>query len=127
MGRESLKDDDRRGRPTTATAEEFIAHVRRIVMDDRRLTVNLMANTVVISREQVETILHNELGMSMVSTRWVPRLLKTDQKADQADPVVLLKHPKPVFLLRMNVASTTLSQKPGPEFIKLFSWSNFPC
>ena len=80
MGRESLKDDDRRERSTTATAEEFIAHMRRIVMDDRRLTVNLIFNTVGISRERVETILHNELGMPMVSTRRVPRLLKRDQK-----------------------------------------------
>ena len=59
--KESLEDDDRSGRPTAATAEEEnIAHVHRIVMDDRRLTVNQIAHTVSISRERVVNILHNE-------------------------------------------------------------------
>ena len=80
MGRESLEDDDRCGRPLTATTEENISHVHRIVMGDRRVTVNEIATSVGISRERVENILHNELGMSKVSARWVPRLLTPDQK-----------------------------------------------
>ena len=80
MGRESLEDDDRCGRPLTATTEENISHVHRIVMGDRRVTVNQIATSVGISRERVENILHNELGMSKVSARWVPRLLTPDQK-----------------------------------------------
>ena len=38
-----------------------------------------MANVFIISREQVENILHNELGMSKVSARWLRRLLTSDQ------------------------------------------------
>ena len=33
-----------------------------------------------ISHEQVESILHEELGMSNVYARWVPRILTPDQK-----------------------------------------------
>ena len=46
MGKESLEDDDRCRRPTTATAEENIAHVHSVVMDDRLLTVKQKGNTV---------------------------------------------------------------------------------
>ena len=46
MGKESLDDDDRCGRPTTAKTEENITHVHRVVMDDRRLTVNQIVNAV---------------------------------------------------------------------------------
>ena len=41
IGKENLEDDDRGGRPTTTT-EENIAHVHRVVMDDRAcLTTSL--------------------------------------------------------------------------------------
>ena len=51
-----------------------------MVMKDRRLTISHLANVISISRERVENILHNELGMPKVSARWVPRLLTPDQK-----------------------------------------------
>ena len=57
-GRESLEDDPRSGRPATATTQENIDRVHHMVMDDRRLSVNQIANTVVISRERVGNILH---------------------------------------------------------------------
>ena len=67
--KDSLEVDDRCGRPTTTTTEENIAHVHRVVLDDRHLTVNQIANTVCISHERLENILHNELGMLKVSAR----------------------------------------------------------
>lgn len=79
-GRESLEDDPRSGRPASASTQENIDRVHHMVMDDRRLTVNQIADAVAISRERVENILHKELGMSKVSARWVPRLLTPDQK-----------------------------------------------
>ena len=79
-GRESLEDDPRSGRPTTATTEENIERVHKMVMGDRRLTVTQISSAIGISRERVEFILHSELGMSKVSARWVPRLLTPDQK-----------------------------------------------
>ena len=68
------------GQPTTATTEENVAHVHRVVMGDRHLTLNQIANTAGISREQIENILHNPLGMAKVSTKWVPQLSTPDQR-----------------------------------------------
>ena len=53
MGNESLEDDDRCGRSSTAATEKNIAHV---VMNDRRLTLNQIAHSVGISHERVENI-----------------------------------------------------------------------
>ena len=75
MGKESLVDDNRYVPLITATSEENIAHVYRVLMDDRRLTVNQIADTVGISHERVETILHSELEMSKVYAKWMLRLL----------------------------------------------------
>ena len=62
QGRTSLEDDPRSGRPSSATTQENIDLVHQMVIDDRRLTVNEIAEAVAISRERVENILHKELG-----------------------------------------------------------------
>ena len=79
-GRESFEDDPRSGRLVSATTQENIDRVHHMVMDDRRLTVNQMVDAVAISRERVDNVPHQELGMSKVSARWVPRLLTPAQK-----------------------------------------------
>ena len=79
-GRESLEDDPRSGCPSTATTQENIDRIHQMVMNDRRLTISHLANVISISRERVENILHNKLGMSKVLAQWVPRLLTPDQK-----------------------------------------------
>ena len=76
-GRESLEDDPRSGRSSTATTQENIDHIHQMVMNDRRLTISHLANVISISCERVENILHNELGMSKVSARWVPPAFDT--------------------------------------------------
>ena len=44
-GRESLEDAPRSGHPSTATTKENIDRIHKMVMDDRRLTVNHIANS----------------------------------------------------------------------------------
>ena len=66
-GRESLEDDPRSVHPASATTQEDIDCVHHMVMDDRCLTVNQIADAVAISCKQTEKILHQELGMSKVS------------------------------------------------------------
>lgn len=79
-GRECIEDDIRSGRPATATTQENIDLIHDMVMADRRIKVREIVEAVGISYERVQNILTNELGMSKISARWVPRLLTVDQK-----------------------------------------------
>ena len=51
-----------------------------MLLDDRRMEVREIAETVGISKECVGYILHEELNMKKLCARWVPRLLTADQK-----------------------------------------------
>ena len=43
-GRESLKDDPRSERPSTATTHENIDRIHQMLMNDKRLTISHLAN-----------------------------------------------------------------------------------
>ena len=77
-GTESFEEDP----IARSTTHKNIDRVHHMMMDDRRLVVNHIANSVGIrfSKERVENIMHNELGMSKVFARWVPRLRTPDHK-----------------------------------------------
>jgi hypothetical protein len=62
-GRTSLEGDPREGRPTSATTPEIIEQVHDMVLDDRRMKVREIAETIGISKERVGYILHEELDM----------------------------------------------------------------
>jgi hypothetical protein len=51
-----------------------------MVLDDRRLKVREIAETTGISKERVGYILHEELDMRSLCSRWVQGLLTADQK-----------------------------------------------
>ncbi|XP_029155672.1 uncharacterized protein LOC114928587 [Nylanderia fulva] len=92
-GRKSLGDDERSGRPKTATTDENIAKVHQMVLDDRRIKVREIAEVMNMSKERVCRILNQHLGMRKLSARWVPRLLTLDQKR-----------------VRMNISNALLAQ-----------------
>ncbi|XP_030765734.1 protein GVQW3-like [Sitophilus oryzae] len=94
-GRKSLGDDERSGRPKTATTDDNIAKVHHMVLDDRRgrIKVREIAEVMSISKERVCHILNQDLGMRKLSARWVPRLLTLDQKR-----------------VRMNISNAMLAQ-----------------
>jgi transposase len=79
-GRTSLEDDPREGRPKSAPTPEIIGQVHDMVVDDRRMKVREIAETIGISKERVGYILHEELDMKKLCARWLPRLLTADQK-----------------------------------------------
>jgi histone-lysine N-methyltransferase SETMAR len=78
--RTSLEEDPREGRPKNAITPEIIEQVYDMVLDDRRMKVHEIAETIRISKERVGYILHEELDMKKFCARWVPRLLTADQK-----------------------------------------------
>jgi hypothetical protein len=79
-GRTSLEDDPCEGHPKSAIPPEIIEQVHNMVLDDRRIKVREIAQTMGISKELVGYILREELHMKKLCARWVPRLLTADQK-----------------------------------------------
>jgi hypothetical protein len=59
----SLENDPREGRPKSATTSEIIEQVHDMVLDDWQMKVCEIAETIGISKERVQYILHEELDM----------------------------------------------------------------
>jgi transposase len=78
-GHTSLEDDPREGRPKSAATPEIIEQAHNMVLDDRRMKVREIGETIGILKEHVEYILHEELDIKKHCARWVPRLLTADQ------------------------------------------------
>ena len=79
------EDDHRSGRPSTSITEEKVAAVRSLLQEDRRITIGYIANAISISRGSANSILTDNLGLSKLSARWVPKALRQDQMDRRAD------------------------------------------
>ena len=80
-GRTTAADDPRSGRPLTSTSQEMVVRCRELVEQDRRQTVDYLSECLDISIGSTHSILVDNLQMRRVCARWVPRLLKDEQKA----------------------------------------------
>lgn len=78
-GRDAFEDDPKSGRPSTSVTAKTVADVQSLVFKDRRVTVREVADTFDISYGSAQQILTDQLGMSRVCARWVPRLLTPEQ------------------------------------------------
>ena len=78
-GRISTSDAERPGRPNEVTSQKMINKIH-ILLNDRRLKVRKISETVNISVGRPWHILHECLGMRKLSGRWVPRSLTADHK-----------------------------------------------
>lgn len=84
-GWDTTEDEPRSGRPSTSTSTENIHRVQSLVDEDRRMTVEQIAEALGLSYGCVWNILHEDLGMSKLNARWVPKLLTDSQKKVRAD------------------------------------------
>jgi hypothetical protein len=80
-GRTSVDDDEHSGRPSTSTTPENIAKIREAILADRRQTIHDVCEIVGLSYGTVQRILADNVNMTRISARLVPRLLSDDQKA----------------------------------------------
>ncbi|GBM27529.1 hypothetical protein AVEN_141301-1 [Araneus ventricosus] len=67
-GKEDVEGEPRSGRPPTSTTPDNIERVRRMLADDRRLSVDCVSN-----------IVHEHLQKSKICARFVPRKLSDDK------------------------------------------------
>ena len=63
------------GRSSTATTDDSIERVGDMVLLDRWLTIDEVANRLQISHGSAYEIIHNRLGFHKVCARWVPKQL----------------------------------------------------
>jgi len=79
-GRASVDSDPRSGRPSTSKTAENVERVRSAINKNRRLTVRELEEDLGIPKTIVSRILTEDLGMSRVIVKFVPRVLTEDQK-----------------------------------------------
>ena len=84
-GRQSLEDEERSGRPSTSMNEDNVSAVEKIVLANRRVTVEDISSQLNISVGSVHAIIHDELHMNKVHTKWVPRILSSDMRQTRID------------------------------------------
>ena len=101
-GRTNTDDAERFGRPKSPVVPKKITKFHKIVLDDRKLKLREIVDTLKISECSVFTILHEFLGMRKFFSKWVPRLLTLEQKQQRfEDPeccLELFKRGKKNFL-----------------------------
>ncbi|UYV60450.1 hypothetical protein LAZ67_1001183 [Cordylochernes scorpioides] len=88
-GRQNVHDDERSGRPVTATDNAAVAAVRNVVEADRRVTIDeimiRLPPGIEIGRSSIGTIMSDVLDFRKVCARWVPRLLLENHKQQRME------------------------------------------
>jgi len=79
----STCDVPRPGRPKIVTTPEIIDQIHKPITEDRQISAKSIAEQLGISRERVGSIIHEDMDMRKLSTRWVPKCLNADQKCQR--------------------------------------------
>jgi len=82
-GREDVKDDAKSGRPSTARTDKNVESVRRLLTEDRRITLKMIADRLNIGKETVRRIVTEDFGKRKICARFVPHALTTEQKQER--------------------------------------------
>ena len=82
-GREDMKDDDRSGRPSIARTDENVESVCRLLTEDRRTTLQMIADRLNIGKETVRWIVTEDLGKRKICARFFLHALTTEQKQER--------------------------------------------
>jgi len=69
--------------PPTVTTPEIFDQIHELILEDRRISAKSIAEQLGISREWVGSIIHEDLDMRQLSTKWVPKCLNADEKRQQ--------------------------------------------
>jgi len=79
-GEMSIEDQARSGRPSTSRNDENVEKIRQKINEDRRFTLDELAEATGVSWSSCQRILTQDLNMRRVSAKFVPRLLTEDQR-----------------------------------------------
>ena len=79
-GRTDVGDDERSRRPTISKTTNNNQESEKIVREDHRLSIRLIAERMSIDKETVWQVLNENLHMTKVCAQVVSKLLTSDQK-----------------------------------------------
>ena len=82
-GREDVKDDARSGRPSTARTDENVESVRRLLTEDRRTTLQVIADRLNIVKNTIRLIVTEDFGKRKICARFAPHSLTREQKQER--------------------------------------------
>ena len=103
-GAELIEDAERSGRPKDVRNSFNIERVQTKIDQDHRQSVQQLAEALSINHNTVHQILTEDLGMTRVVARWVPKLLTQEQKKARVDislSLLQLLQDQPDFLSRI--------------------------
>ena len=79
-GRESVRDDERCGRSKEVNTPQLIGQIKNFMDKDRRVSIETISAQFYVSVGTVHTIICKELKMLKICTKFVPKVLREDQK-----------------------------------------------
>lgn len=85
QGRPTFEDEPRAGRPHESVTPETILMVENLIRTHRNITYGEIQESLEIGASSVNSILHDHLGVRKLASRWIPHLLKPDQKQARID------------------------------------------
>ena len=80
LGRTDVEDDERSRRPTASKSTNNIREIEKIVREDRRLSIRLIAERMSIDKETVWQVVPDNLHMIKICAQVVSKFLTSDQK-----------------------------------------------
>ncbi|KAF7280071.1 hypothetical protein GWI33_006453 [Rhynchophorus ferrugineus] len=81
----NTENGEHSGRPQEVVTDRNIKKIHKMILNDRKLKLNKIADTIKISTEHVHYMIHEYLGMSKLCANWVPRKLTFNQKHRRID------------------------------------------
>ena len=79
-GRESVRDDERCGRSKEVKTSELTGQIKNFMDKDRSVSTETISAQFDVSVGTVHTIIREELKMRKTCAKFVPRVLRDDQK-----------------------------------------------
>ena len=79
-GRESVRDDERCGRSREVRTSEMIGQLNDFMNRDRRVSIETLSAQFNVSVGAVHIIIREELKMRKIYMKFVPRVLREDQR-----------------------------------------------
>ncbi|CAH1990907.1 unnamed protein product [Acanthoscelides obtectus] len=97
-------DDSRVGAPKMAVTQENVDAVRKLIIEDRHVTYREIEASLKISKTSIQKILHEELGVRKLVSRWIPHLVNWCQKT-------LDREEKPTKVIPGHIATIPLNEQ----------------